>query len=57
MDFSPAPATGIVGNHVVWKAVEGKHLSEARDVIVWLPPGYEEDASRRYPVLYTLILL
>ena len=57
MDLPPvemvAPqASGIVGTWQTWKAVEGKHLSEARDVIVWLPPGYDEDASRRYPVLY-----
>jgi predicted alpha/beta superfamily hydrolase len=24
----------------------------ARDVQVWLPPGYERDSTRRYPVLY-----
>lgn len=56
MDLPPPPvvqnATGIVGHHVTWKAVEGKRLSEARDVIVWLPPGYDADPSRRYPVLY-----
>ncbi|NRD68273.1 alpha/beta hydrolase, partial [Corallococcus exiguus] len=23
-----------------------------RDVIIWLPPGYEADTTRRYPVLY-----
>ncbi len=23
-----------------------------RDIIVWLPPGYKEDAEKRYPVLY-----
>ncbi|NBD09823.1 alpha/beta hydrolase-fold protein [Corallococcus silvisoli] len=23
-----------------------------RDVIIWLPPGYEADTARRYPVLY-----
>ena len=23
-----------------------------RDVVVWLPPSYQSDASRRYPVLY-----
>jgi predicted alpha/beta superfamily hydrolase len=27
-------------------------LSEPRDVIVYVPPGYDEDKSRRYPVLY-----
>jgi len=26
----------------------------ARDVIVWLPPGYDADPARRYPVLYLL---
>jgi len=25
---------------------------KARDVIVWLPPGYATDKSKRYPVLY-----
>ena len=23
-----------------------------RDIVVWLPPGYDDDRSRRYPVLY-----
>lgn len=27
-------------------------LPDARDVLVWLPPGYDEDPARRYPVLY-----
>lgn len=27
-------------------------LPDDRDVLVWLPPGYEEDSNRRYPVLY-----
>jgi predicted alpha/beta superfamily hydrolase len=27
-------------------------LPDARDLIVYLPPGYEADAVRRYPVLY-----
>ena len=29
-----------------------KHLAEARQVIVWLPPGYTTDTDKRYPVLY-----
>jgi enterochelin esterase-like enzyme len=28
--------------------------SPERDVTVYLPPGYDEDANRRYPVLYML---
>lgn len=31
--------------------VASAHVS-ARDVQVWLPPGYERDTTRRYPVLY-----
>ncbi len=31
--------------------VRGGGLS-ARDVVVWLPPGYDDDRRRRYPVLY-----
>jgi predicted alpha/beta superfamily hydrolase len=27
---------------------------EPREVIVWLPPGYEADSTRRYPVVYLL---
>jgi predicted alpha/beta superfamily hydrolase len=27
-------------------------LPDDRDLVVWLPPGYDEDAPRRYPVLY-----
>ncbi|HEX7316529.1 MAG TPA: alpha/beta hydrolase-fold protein [Pyrinomonadaceae bacterium] len=29
-----------------------KFLPDARDVLVYLPPGYDADATRRYPVLY-----
>jgi predicted alpha/beta superfamily hydrolase len=29
-----------------------KHLDSPRNVLVYLPPGYGEDAVRRYPVLY-----
>lgn len=27
-------------------------LPDDRDVLVWLPPGYEDEVGRRYPVLY-----
>ena len=29
-----------------------KFLTHARDVLVYLPPGYERDTTRHYPVLY-----
>lgn len=32
-------------------AVPSQHVSP-REVLVWLPPGYEADPTRRYPVLY-----
>ena len=31
-----------------------EHESADRDVIVFLPPGYDHDRSRRYPVVYAL---
>ncbi|HZI87636.1 MAG TPA: alpha/beta hydrolase-fold protein, partial [Pyrinomonadaceae bacterium] len=29
-----------------------KFLKKDRDVIVWLPPGYDSEPAKRYPVLY-----
>lgn len=40
----------IVGNHVTHQ-VTPSHLLP-RPVIVWLPPSYEAEQDRRYPVLY-----
>jgi len=40
--------TGTVKYH---KSLEWEGL-KSRDVIVWLPPGYEENIYERYPVLY-----
>ena len=34
------------------RAFQGLHLPDARDVIVYLPPGYDEEPGRTYPVLY-----
>jgi predicted alpha/beta superfamily hydrolase len=31
---------------------DSRFLNHARDVLVYLPPGYNDDVSRRYPVLY-----
>ena len=31
---------------------ESEFLSEPRDLVVYLPPGYDEEPERRYPVLY-----
>ncbi len=40
--------TGVVKYHSNFK---GKGI-KPRDVIVWLPPGYDEEVNDRYPVLY-----
>lgn len=42
----------IAGRMVFWPDVESAFLEAARHVEIWLPPGYEEDNPRRYPVLY-----
>ncbi len=34
------------------KSFHSKFLSKDRDVIVWLPPGYDSTPNKRYPVLY-----
>lgn len=40
--------TGTVKYH---RGMKGAGIQD-RDLIVWLPPGYETDRNRRYPVLY-----
>ena len=41
--------TGVVRYH---RGLQGAGLNYARDVIVWLPPGYAKERNKRYPVLY-----
>ncbi|MCC6625376.1 MAG: carbohydrate esterase [Deltaproteobacteria bacterium] len=45
------PPTG-TGDIEIIPAVASAHLDEDRDLIVWLPPGYDTETTRRYPVLY-----
>ena len=42
----------LTGNIHVHHNFHSRHLNADRDVIVYLPPGYDHDPSRRYPVLY-----
>lgn len=42
---------GVTGNLVYQRSVKGGGLAD-RDVVVWLPPGYEENSDEHYPVLY-----
>jgi len=46
---APATATGDIRYHDHFAS---KNLGNERRVILWLPPGYEQDKDRRYPVLY-----
>jgi predicted alpha/beta superfamily hydrolase len=56
-DISPArrnrEATGkIVGTINYHRGLKGEGLNYERDLIVWLPPSYDQQAQKRYPVLY-----
>ena len=54
-DKAAAPAekkstrTGDIREH---SKFHSKNLNNDRDLIVWLPPGYERNPDQRYPVLY-----
>jgi len=42
----------LTGNFRMHEGVRSRFLESAHDIIVYLPPGYDEDLGRRYPVLY-----
>jgi predicted alpha/beta superfamily hydrolase len=44
--------SGVRGRLVYWTDVASAHLTLPRHVAIWLPPGYDEASSTRYPVLY-----
>jgi predicted alpha/beta superfamily hydrolase len=47
----PLTGPGITGTVLRHAAVPSAHVA-ARNVDVWLPPGYAENPERRYPVVY-----
>lgn len=49
-----APATGrlVAAPHIPRRGLLDGILLPERDIRVWLPPGYDEDEQRRFPVLY-----
>ncbi|MBI3006253.1 MAG: histidine kinase [Ignavibacteriales bacterium] len=49
--FLPS-ASGITGTVRYHRSIKGEGLRYERDVIVWLPPSYNNVEARRYPVLY-----
>lgn len=44
-----APTTTTLVTHAGFRS---RHLPDDRDVTVYLPPGYQAETARRYPVLY-----
>ena len=50
----PAPRAGrsLTGDVRLLDAFRSVILGNYRDVLVYLPPGYEDEPGRRYPVLY-----
>jgi predicted alpha/beta superfamily hydrolase len=42
----------VVGTVNYYRGMTGEGLRYARDIIVWLPPSYTKETSKRYPVLY-----
>jgi len=46
------PQPLITGNYRVHESVSSRYLRHRRKVIVWLPPSYESNPERSYPVLY-----
>jgi predicted alpha/beta superfamily hydrolase len=44
--------SGVYGRLVYWTDVGSAHLARPRHVEIWLPPGYDDAPTARYPVLY-----
>ncbi len=44
--------SGVKGTLVYWTDVESEFLDWSRHVEIWLPPGYDDNPEKRYPVLY-----
>lgn len=44
--------SGVRGRLVYWTDVHSAFLARSRHVEIWLPPGYDDHPSARYPVLY-----
>ncbi|RKH56797.1 alpha/beta hydrolase-fold protein [Corallococcus llansteffanensis] len=52
-DLLPPPTPTLTGDVRFLRNVTPTDTTlKPRDVIVWLPPGYDADTQRRYPVLY-----
>ena len=44
--------SGALGAQVYWYDVPSKFVDETRNVVIWLPPGYDDNPDKRYKVIY-----
>jgi predicted alpha/beta superfamily hydrolase len=51
-DHPTRAARGVIGTIRLHENFHSKELGNSRSVIVWLPPGYDNDTDHRFPVLY-----
>ena len=55
-DISPfmadLPGSGALGTQVYWHDVTSRFVDEKRNVVIWLPPGYDDNPNQRYKVIY-----
>lgn len=51
-DSARIPVHTLTGNIHLHKNFHSNFLPSIRDIIVYLPPDYDQDQARRYPVLY-----
>jgi predicted alpha/beta superfamily hydrolase len=49
---APPASSSLTGNVRYLRGITSRHLPRTRDIIVWLPPDYDANPRRRYPVLY-----
>ena len=49
---APRDGRSLTGDIRVLEAFRSDALGNSRDVLVYLPPGYDDDQHRRFPVLY-----
>jgi predicted alpha/beta superfamily hydrolase len=47
-----APGSTLTGTFRTHRQIPSQFLKYSRDVLVYLPPGYDRDSSERYPVIY-----
>ena len=46
------PGAGVEGTLLYWHDTASEFLDEDRNVVIWLPPGYEDTPDKRYKVIY-----